>query len=149
MSKFAKNLIILLLICALPGCAKAIRGETQQIQINAYNENTDNNVSAKCKLSNDEGNYDIHSGRSIVVGRDKDLLKVACETDDGMTGEVTVDGKVNVGFWAIDFFIIDACIISCWVDGLSGAWAEYPNIIDVPMTPVKITKQEQLGTVTN
>ncbi|MBI4680924.1 MAG: hypothetical protein HY753_06905, partial [Nitrospirae bacterium] len=72
------------------------------------------------------------SNKSTIISRDKDPLSVDCYTD-AFAGQSIINGKVNAGYWAVDFFVIDFCLISCWIDGLSGSWAEYPSMIDVPL----------------
>jgi hypothetical protein len=111
-----------------------VRGSTQEVHVNAYNAQTNDIVPANCTLSNDEGSFRTVSNRSVIVERDKDYLTVDCWTDE-LAGRTVVDGKINLGYLAVDFFFIDLCIISCWIDGLSGSWAEYPSMIDVAMDP--------------
>ncbi len=133
--------ILFLFLLPIVGCASVSRGNTQQIHINAYDSTTNNVVAADCILTNDEGFVGTKSNKSVYVGRDKDPLNVECYTDD-LAGKSVINGKINGGFFAVDFFVIDACIISCWVDGLSGSWAEYPSMIDVKLTP-----KEQSNTI--
>lgn len=116
----------------LIGCASVARGPNQQVHINAYEAKTSNTLPADCILSNDEGIFYTKSNKSVIVGRDKDPLTIGCYTDT-LTGQSIVEGKINAGFWAVDFFVIDLCIFSCWIDGLSGSWAEYPSMIDIPL----------------
>ena len=134
MLRFFALVFLALLVVPLVGCANIVRGTYQQIHIGAYDTRTDELVAADCRLSNDEGTVRTKSNRTVKVGRDKDSLRVDCSTDD-LAGQTVVDGRVNMGFLAVNFFLIDGCIISCFVDGLSGAWAEYPASIDVPLDP--------------
>ncbi len=132
--KTNKMIILFISICLLSGCASIMRGSDQQVTVNAYDAKTGDIVSANCVLSNDAGVFRTRSNRSVIVGRDKNYLTIDCETDS-MSGRTVVDGKVNIGYVAVDFFLIDLCLISCWVDGLSGSWSEYQSMIDVPMDP--------------
>jgi hypothetical protein len=118
------------------GCANITRGSEQQIMVNAYDTKTGAIVPCDCVLSNDDGTVRTKSNRVVMVHRDKDYLTVDCQNEE-LVGRAKVKGKVNAGFWAADFFGIDLCLMSCWVDGLSGAWAEYPSMIDVPLEPKK------------
>ena len=130
----AKVVAVMLVVVMAAGCANTMRGSKQQLQLKTYDAKTGDVIPCDCVLKNDEGVVETKSTKSVFVGRDKDLLTVDCQNDE-FKGSAMVDGKVNAGYWAIDFFVIDLCLISCWVDGLSGAWAEYPEIIDVPMNP--------------
>jgi len=131
MKKLIALIMIAGLITELSGCAAISRGSKQQIHVSAYDE-VGNIIPCNCELTNDEGVVRTTSNRSVVVGRDKDLLRITCENKDYF-GSTTVDGEINMGFWAVDFFVIDLCIISGWIDGLSGAWAEYPQMVDVQL----------------
>lgn len=123
---------VLLVLIMATGCATAVRGPKQEVHINAYDAKTSNLVAADCLLTNDEGVVETKSNRNATIGRDKDPLTVECHTDT-LSGKSIIPGKINVGYWAVDFFIIDACIITGWIDGLSGSWAEYPSMIDVSL----------------
>lgn len=125
-------IMILLLGFVFTGCATIVRGDKQQVNINTYDAETNYIVSSNCTVTNDEGTFKTRSDREVFVERDKDLLRIDCETED-FQGSRIVDGKVDWGFLAIDFFGVDLCIISCWIDGFTGSWAEYPVMIDVPM----------------
>jgi len=116
----------------LIGCASVARGPNQQVHINAYEAKTSNTLPADCILSNDEGIFYTKSNKSVIVGRDKDPLTTDCYTDT-LAGQSIVNGRINGGFLAVDLFVIDLCIFSCWIDGLSGSWAEYPLMIDIPL----------------
>jgi hypothetical protein len=58
-----------------------MRGNEQQVTINAYDEKSGDIVPANCILSNDAGVFRSRSNRSVLVGRDKNYLTVDCETD--------------------------------------------------------------------
>ena len=122
----------LLTMSMASGCASISRGSMQQVHVNAYDSKTNNIVAADCFLSNDEGIVYTKSNKSTLVGRDKDPMTVHCHTD-ALAGKTVVDGQVNGGYVIADFFLVDFCILSCWVDGLSGAWAEYPAMPDVAL----------------
>jgi hypothetical protein len=125
-------LILLLAVSMISGCASVSRGSKQQVRLNAYDVRTNNVIAADCFLTNDEGITYSKSNKSTVIGRDKDPLTVYCHTDS-FAGKSTIEGKINGGFLAADFFLLDFCIISGWVDGLSGSWAEYPDNIDIAL----------------
>ena len=132
--KLFKMLVTVLIVSMAIGCATIMRGDEQQIYINAYDAKTGDIVPSNCIVSNDEGSFRTRSNRSVSVGRDKDYLTIDCQTDE-LIGRTVVDGDVNIGYILVDFFLIDLCLISCWVDGFSGSWSEYPTMIDVPLDP--------------
>ncbi len=132
--RFLSVCCLLLAVLWVSGCAAVFRGSTQQVHVNAYDAKTNDATPADCFLSNDEGIVYTRSNRSVIVGRDKDPMDFFCHTDT-LAGKTKVEGSINVGFVAVDFFIIDACLVSCFVDGLSGAWAEYPSMLDLALSP--------------
>jgi len=121
----------ILAMCA-SGCASAMRGSTQEINIKAYDAITYEPVVCDCTLAN-EGELPSYMNSSEVgiIERDKDVLIVKCENNE-YEGERRVFGHVNGGYVFLDF-CIDFCTISGLIDGLSGSWAEYPNTINMPM----------------
>lgn len=132
--KTLKLMAMAAMLVAVSGCASIMRGGKQQVHVNAYDAKTGEIRLANCLLANDEGTFRTLSSRSVIVERDKDYLTVDCQTEE-LAGRTMVDGKINWGYVALDFFVVDLCLISCWIDGLSGSWAEYPTMIDVPMDP--------------
>lgn len=128
--------LVSLLIFALvaSGCASIVRGDEQKLQIKAYDVKSNRIVNADCVVTNDDGKYIVNTDDSVVVKRDKDRLDVKCENDT-LKGESFTNGHIHFGYVAVDFFLMDLCLISCWIDGLSGSWAEYDTTINVPMEP--------------
>ena len=127
-----KKLALAAAFLTTTGCANIMQGTNQPVHISAYDIETNDIVSAKCIVKNDEGTLRTKSNRTVIVGRDKDALIVDCQNEK-LQGQAVVDGSINAAYVAVDFFLIDLCIISCFVDGLSGAWAEYPAYVEVPM----------------
>jgi hypothetical protein len=132
--EICKIVVTVLILYLTTGCASIMRGNDQQININAFDSKSGNIVSADCQVSNDAGVFRTRSGRSVIIGRDKDYLTVDCQTEE-LIGRTVIDGDVSVGYILIDFFLVDLCLISCWVDGFSGSWSEYPVMVDVPLDP--------------
>ena len=130
--KLFKMLVMILIVSMSLGCASIMRGSEQQVYINSYDAKSGDTVSSNCIVSNDAGSFRTRSNRSVSVGRDKDYLTIDCQTEE-LSGRMVIDGNVNIGYILADFIGIDMCLISCWVDGLSGSWAQYPTMIDVPL----------------
>jgi len=134
----------LILVASLTnGCASIVSDSTSSVFIGAYDSKGDP-VQANCIVTNDEGVYRTRSNRNVTIGKDKDEITVDCRNDthDGQT--VNDSASVGFGYWAANFFLIDLCIISCFVDGLSGSWVKMPVSIDVAMDE-KTTDQKDEG----
>ena len=134
-----KNLVLMVvLVCSCASCASAIRGSKQTVALQPYDVETGDLVTCMCNVRNDDGSSYERSSVPVIVGRDKDWLYVDCKNDK-YEGSAKVDGKVDVGFILADL-CIDYCTISGLVDGCSGAWSSYPNVIRIPM--YLITQEE-------
>lgn len=116
------------------GCATIIDDNKESVYIGAYSPNGDP-VSANCIVTNDEGTVRTRSNRHVTLGKDKDEIKVKCQNDEYFGETVNSSASVNAGYLAADFFLIDLCLVSCWIDGLSGSWVNMPSNIDVAMDP--------------
>lgn len=128
-----KTAVAAVLIFIISGCASIMEDSTSEVYIGAYDDDGDH-VKANCTVSNDEGTIRTRSNRHVKLQNDKDDIKVECRGKDGSRGEtVTSAASVSGGYWAINFFLIDLCIISCWVDGMSGSWVNMPSRIEVSM----------------
>ena len=147
MSKINKAAMLALISTAVltSGCASIIDGSKQQVHINSYDAATNTSVVANCTVSNDEGSFRTASNRSVIVQKDKDLLTVECESDE-LKGQAMIDGSINGGYILANA-LIDFCTVSCLIDGISGSWAKYPTMIDVPMDQ-KINKEEVITAIT-
>ncbi len=123
-------LVVMLMLISLvfTSCANLGSSRQQLITVNAYNAKTDEDVTADCLLSNDDGIYRTVSNWATLVGRDKDTLEVECRTAD-LVGEGTVDGSIAWRYVALDTLFI----IPLFLDGFSAAWTEYPELVSLPM----------------
>lgn len=141
MTNFKKVAMIIAVssVVLTSGCASILDGSKQQVHINAYDSTSNSAVVANCMVSNDDGSFRTPSNRSVVVQKDKDLLNVECESDE-FKGQAMIDGGINGGYIVANA-LIDFCTVSCLIDGLSGSWAKYPTMIDVPMDRKVINKQ--------
>jgi hypothetical protein len=110
-----------------------IRGSRQTIALQPYDIKTGNLITCMCEVRNDDGMRTTTSAYPVSVHRDKDWLYVDCENDE-YKGNSKVDGSVDIGFIFVDF-LIDYCTISGLIDGCSGAWSSYPNVVRIPMVP--------------
>jgi hypothetical protein len=108
-----------------------MRGSSQTIALQPFDIDSGNLITCMCEVRNDDGFQSVMSSHPVTVHRDKDYMYVNCENDE-YKGNATVDGKVDVGFVVVDF-LIDYCTISGLIDGYSGAWSSYPNVVRIPM----------------
>ncbi|NOT85624.1 MAG: hypothetical protein HOP02_12795 [Methylococcaceae bacterium] len=119
-----------LAIATLTGCATLSHGSNQNITIETANDN--NSGQTQCNIKNEEGTWTATPNSSTNIHRDGNEMEVQCENNK-QTGVTHVKPKFNLSYLAIDFIILDACIISCVVDGINNAFYEYPSLISVPM----------------
>jgi len=125
--------IFILLFLGLSGCASITSGTTDDVYIGAYNDRGVS-VPADCTVTNDAGTIRTKANRNIRMKKDKDEIFVECRGKNASYGEARNDeARVSIGYLLTDFLILDFCLISCWVDGLSGAWVVMPPRIEVEM----------------
>ena len=86
-------------------------------------------------VTNDEGTVRSSSNRHVTVSKDKDDIRVKCQNETHAGETVNSSAKINMGYLAANFFLIDLCTISCLIDGTSGSWVNMPPNIDVVMDP--------------
>lgn len=132
----ATKIALSAILAMTTGCASIVSDDTANVYIGAYN-NQGEPVHANCLITNDEGVYRTASNRHVKMAKDKDDISVDCQNKTHSGQTVSSDASVSWGYWAADFFLIDLCLISCWVDGLSGSWVKMPTSIDVAMDEKK------------
>ena len=112
------------------GCASIDRGGMQKLSIQT--SNNANISSTVCTLRNDDGYWSTAPNGAVVVKRDARPINVNCENDfqSGSTRAPSIIDKKYV--W--QDIILDFCLITCPIDGLTGAFYSYPNIITVDMS---------------
>ncbi|WP_427501351.1 hypothetical protein ACQE3E_06520 [Methylomonas sp. MED-D] len=124
-------LFLFLLISLLAGCAAMDHGFTQTSKIVTRN---DQGQDTRCDVSNEEGHWrNIKPGEAFVLHRDGNPAVANCQSST-QHGTGSDDPEFKTRFLIQDL-ILDACIISCWVDGIGNAFFDYSGLIIVPMTP--------------
>ena len=114
----------------LASCAFTTNGPTQDVMVYTRGgviQNTD------CTLVNEEGAWEGRSNTSIPIHRDGNDMSVNC-SNDVEKGIGYVKPSYSGGALAIDI-LIDFCIFTCLIDGLTNSWYNYPSVIYVDMTP--------------
>lgn len=114
------------IIISLSGCATAINGTNDEINISSLQERN-----MKCQLvSNNKvqkewiQNKDIET---ITVPRESEDLLLKCK-DDKNELTYNIESSLDGQFIALNF-LIDFCLISCPIDLVSGALYNYPEQI--------------------
>jgi hypothetical protein len=118
------------MICLLTSCASINNGSTQSVKILTRN---DNSQATRCVAENEEGKWDnLSPNQSFTVHRDGNPLLVECinETQHGKGDEAP---EFQTRYLMMDILLIDACIISCIIDGANNAFYDYPGLVIVPM----------------
>lgn len=129
MNKFMLSMIVFVFS---NGCASFGNGTTQRVDMRTQNEIGHNTT---CSFINDEGRLDnIKIPSVVVVNRDGNPLIINCKNDQ-QTGTVKQDPEFQTKYIIANFFLIDACTISCLIDASTNAFYSYPPKITVNMTP--------------
>lgn len=115
----------------LLGCASIEHGSTQRLEIATMNDT--GGIKTLCSMTNEEGHWaNVSPNQSITIDRDGNPLEVECYNDE-QAGKTIADSDFQTKYFLIDFILLDACIISCIIDGANNAFYEYPKTIKVPM----------------
>lgn len=113
------------------GCASIEHGSTQRIEVATTNDT--GGIKTLCSATNEEGRWaDISPNQSITIDRDGNPLEIECY-NGVQTGKTSAEPDFQTKYFLIDFILLDACIISCIIDGANNAFYEYPQTITVPM----------------
>lgn len=126
---------------ALSGCAKLFEGSSQNITIATMNDTLPDKT--RCKMTNEEGSWAAIPNVAANIHRDGNNLDIDCDNDN-QSGEAHIEPRFQGAYLGLNL-LVDLCIISCWVDGISNSFYEYPTFIPVQMK----TKGGQKGGVTN
>lgn len=125
----------------LSGCAKLFEGSSQNITIATMNDTLPDKT--RCNMTNEEGSWTAVPNVAANIHKDGNNLDINCDNDD-QSGEAHVEPKFQGAYLGLNL-LVDLCIISCWVDGISNSFYEYPTFIPVQMK----TKGEQKRSVTD
>lgn len=116
---------------ALSGCATIIKGTTQQVALSSPPIE-----GANCTLTNSEGTWFAVTPTSVRVHRTKNDMTIVCKKGGYQDGTKIVESHFN-GATAGNILLGGG--IGIGVDAASGADNSYPEVVEVPMTPVSVT----------
>lgn len=125
-----KKISLVTSIALLTGCATMFNSTSQNVNIAAINDK--NASKTRCNLRNEEGSWQAAPNSSVSIHRDGNDMEIQCDNEK-QSGSTHVSPSFNGGYLVLDL-ILDACIISCVVDGVSNSFYEYPQFVSVSMT---------------
>ncbi len=120
---------IILSIFLLSGCASMLQGTNQNITVSTVNDKSSDRT--KCNIKNEEGSWQVSPNAAVSIRRDGNNMDIQCENEKQI-GTSNIEPKFDGGYLALDL-VIDACIISCVIDGISNSFYEYPQSAIVSM----------------
>lgn len=120
---------LILGVLVLSGCAKIFEGSSQNITIATMNDTFPDKT--RCKMTNEEGSWTAAPNIAASIHKDGNNLDINCDNDD-QSGEAHIEPKFQGAYLGLNL-LVDLCIISCWVDGISNSFYEYPAFIPVQM----------------
>ena len=85
----------------------------------------------RCNIKNEEGVWTAAPNSAVSIHRDGNNMEIKCE-NKVQSGINHVDPEFEGAYLGLDL-LLDLCIISCIVDGVSNSFYEYPSFITVPM----------------
>jgi hypothetical protein len=115
----------------LTGCASVNGNMHQNVFVNTLHDTSKN---TECRLKNEEGEYSGKAGGYISIHTDGNNLDVSCENETQI-GKTSIEPDFRYDYLMINIILIDACIISCWIDGINNAFYYYKSNIYVSMEP--------------
>jgi len=101
----------------------------QNLTVTTFNDDFPNQT--RCNIKNEEGEWISVPNIAVSIHRDGNIMVINCENDK-QSGISNLDSDFQGEFLVLDL-ILDLCIISCWVDGISNSFYEYPSVVTVPM----------------
>lgn len=124
-----KKIMLIGAALSLIGCAAMFDGSHQDLTVMTTNDKSDNTL---CVASNEEGTWtNIMPAQAKEIEKDGNTLSVRCENPTQL-GVGTSESKFQGEYLVLDL-LLDYCIISCWVDGISNSFYQYPSSIVIPM----------------
>lgn len=125
-----KRLLILCVVCILPGCASLTSSSKQgMIVTTKHNENEANTI---CSAENSRGEYILVLNEKSIITRSRDNLHIECVNGTQIgTLDVPARRRNVTKFFNIMF---DFCTISCLIDRRTGKGFGYTNRQVVYMT---------------
>jgi len=111
----------------LSGCATLVDGTSQSIAIT-----TTPTDGAQCTLVSSQGTYYVTTPGNVTVHKTKTDLNATCKKEGFQDAVAVIPAKFQATTAAN---VIAGGLIGIAVDAASGADYEYPNSVNVPMTP--------------
>jgi len=114
---------------ALSGCATVIEGTDQTLKVTTLPE-----VGAECVLTGTSGSYYITTPGSVTIPRTQRDLRLECDKDGYEHNWATVQSHFN---GAMIGNVVVGGLIGVGVDAATGAGYTFPNVLPLPLDPVK------------
>jgi uncharacterized protein YceK len=124
------KILLLIAIATLTGCASLHQGSQQYVTISP--ENSSSAAVTQCTLSNEEGKWETTANTRTQIDRDGNGMNVDC-SNETETGKTVAVPEFSTKYLMIDIILLDACLISCIIDGANNAFYTYPDSITIPM----------------
>ena len=118
------------LIMATSGCATITKDANQQVQIDAYTQDQQRVMDARCVAHNDRGQWETKSPGAVNVHRSGENLLIKCEKDGLEPGTATAVSRANGGMFGN---ILLGGGIGAIVDHNKGTAYTYPGWLKVIM----------------
>lgn len=118
------------LIMATSGCATITKDANQQVQIDAYTQDQQRVMDARCVARNDRGQWETKSPGAVNVHRSGENLLIKCEKEGLEPGTATAVSRANGGMFGN---ILLGGGIGAIVDHNKGTAYTYPGWLKVIM----------------
>jgi len=106
------------------------QGAYQNITVLTANDK--NSDKTRCNIKNEEGAWTTTPNSLTSIHRDGNEMQVACD-NNLQAGIERLSPSFETGYFLIDLILVDACIISCVIDGANNALYSYPESTTVTM----------------
>jgi hypothetical protein len=123
------KVFLALSLCLLSSCASMFQGSHQNLTVATINDKMPDKT--RCNIKNEEGVWTAAPNSAVNIHRDGNNMEIQCE-NEVQSGINHVDPEFDGAYLGLDL-LLDLCIISCIVDGVSNSFYEYPSFITVPM----------------
>ena len=115
----------------LSGCANMVKTDSQDIVIET-NSRLPHIIT--CNVINEEGSWEFEATHIGTIHRDGNTMEIKC-TNGIEEGGGYVHPSFSGAYLTLDL-LLDLCILSCWIDGLTNSWYEYPSTIFIKMDTI-------------
>jgi hypothetical protein len=112
------------------GCASVISGDMQAVTIATYDPSGTPIAGVDCKLSNNNGAWQVRSPGTVNVRKSAQELLVRCEMEDNPPGVTKVASSANA---AIFGNVVFGGVVGVIVDQSTGSGYDYPTHVRVDL----------------